>query len=224
MDSTCSVECVVGGYSYGSMIASRLSPSAFISEELLSVTSWPTERQNLSPDHCSAGSSASYAIALQEKATSLARHSIAKTTGRPGPEISTESTAMLPSECNFAFKYLLISPLLPPVSSVLSLFSKETSQVGDPLFRYPVLSLHGSPDTFTSLSKYRSWTENLSSSNGSFVSLEVAGAGHFWQSSDGMDEMLVKLGTWLNKDQSMPHSISSRSYLDTNDSTPERSA
>ncbi|KAI9834389.1 MAG: hypothetical protein M1819_003000 [Sarea resinae] len=110
--------------------------------------------------------------------------------------------------------YLLISPLLPPVSSFITFFSDighrareklpllETSDgfvdsIDRKADRCPTLAVYGDKDVFTSQKKLRKWAEHLVVvTEQRFCFREVAGAGHFWH-EEGVEEMMRKeVGAW----------------------------
>ena len=109
--------------------------------------------------------------------------------------------------------YLLISPLLPPVSRFVTMFTKKwpslspsSSILGDPdsstteakLRAHPSLAIYGSKDMFTSQRKLRKWTEHLVSQPGShFTFSEVTGAGHFWNEQGSESRMKTSIREWL---------------------------
>ncbi|KAI9825914.1 MAG: hypothetical protein M1832_000855 [Thelocarpon impressellum] len=79
--------------------------------------------------------------------------------------------------------YLLISPLLGPVSSLATLFSSpavgRASRVK--LTMQPCLAVFGDRDMFTSPKRLRKWAAELAAARDSlFHTREIAGAGHFW--------------------------------------------
>ena len=114
---------------------------------------------------------------------------------------STTATISMPS-----VRYLLISPLTPPVSTLAapalasSLFWNRSKEGGvqELIGRYPSLVVYGDQDIFTSTKKTRQWAEQVKTSSGSqqLTSIEVEGAGHFWVES-GVEEILrVALREW----------------------------
>lgn len=104
--------------------------------------------------------------------------------------------------------YLLISPLLPPVSTLATMFSKfgvterpeqipssqqlstDTILKRDRFLSHNTLAIYGDKDFFTSQRKLRRWAEHLAGqSNSRFRFREISGAGHFWV-EDGVEEQL----------------------------------
>lgn len=123
--------------------------------------------------------------------------------------------------------YLLISPLLPPVSHFATMFSKlndrhdicsrsdappslnNSSSSSSPapdglsppnrnLANHPTLAIYGTQDFFCSHRKLRTWAENLASQPDSlFRFREVENAGHFWQEVGADKELRRRIREWL---------------------------
>ena len=98
--------------------------------------------------------------------------------------------------------YLLISPVLPPASMFLTMFSglrsdKSHECVGK-FVENPTLAVYGDDDFFTSWKRLRRWAENLRTAPGSrFQFHEVSGAGHFWH-EEGVDKQMRKcIRDWM---------------------------
>jgi pimeloyl-ACP methyl ester carboxylesterase len=119
----------------------------------------------------------------------------------PDHAVSLHDISILPR-----VTYLLVSPLLPPVSGLTTMFSElkfewrssrdsNTSHdtmvsVRTNLTQNPTLAIYGSKDKFTSSRKLHRWADGLKSmSNSSFASQEIQGAGHFWI-EDGVESGL----------------------------------
>ncbi|MCJ1377323.1 hypothetical protein MMC17_000417 [Xylographa soralifera] len=112
--------------------------------------------------------------------------------------------------------YLLISPLLPPVSMFATMFSKPGallkwqgespdgtdgttySVVEDKFRKHATLAVYGDKDFFTSQKRLRKWAEQLSSAIDSrFTFREIHKAGHFWH-EEGVDaEMRKCIREWV---------------------------
>ena len=108
--------------------------------------------------------------------------------------------------------FLLISPVLPPVSSFLTMFSKQQwkprgvsspvivsgDSTNENLERNQTFAIYGDNDFFTSSKKLQRWAAALASQPGSqFVQYEVADAGHFWQ-EDGVESELERaITSWI---------------------------
>ncbi|KAK7553716.1 Alpha/Beta hydrolase protein [Phyllosticta paracitricarpa] len=107
--------------------------------------------------------------------------------------------------------YLLISPLLPPLSFLiapslapstavlpsfsLSLFSSSASRSSssNPLTMHPTLILFGANDGFTGSKRLRAWCSKLAAEAEAEV---VAGAGHFWLEAGAMRQLRGRVKTW----------------------------
>ena len=111
--------------------------------------------------------------------------------------------------------YLLISPLLPPISTFATMFTKLNSRrhrhspfpnerhhgglsfpTGS-LLNHPTLAIYGDKDFFTSPRKLRKWAEHLAEADNSrFRFREIAGAGHFWHEEGVEAELRSTIGCW----------------------------
>ena len=118
--------------------------------------------------------------------------------------------------------YLLISPLLPPVSLFATIFSKlgphglESQRVSkdgpvarchgeEKLTIYTTLAIYGDKDFFTSQKKLRKWAEHLAGERRSrFRFREVAGAGHFWHEQGVEGQMRSAIRDWTQDILSAP--------------------
>ena len=119
---------------------------------------------------------------------------------------------------NLRCNYLLVSPLLPPISTFATMFTKlrapqatgglmephrpaigiSAAPVSTKLTENPTLALYGDQDFFTSHKKLRRWAESLKHVNDTcFDFHEIAGAGHFWH-EDGVElQMRTLIRAWL---------------------------
>lgn len=110
--------------------------------------------------------------------------------------------------------YLLISPLLPPVSNLATMFTRLTAarfragllndsspyNVTESLHSCETLAIYGNRDFFTSQNKLRAWSETLSARPGSrFHFHEVLNAGHFWREEGVEAEMRKTIREWLEQ-------------------------
>lgn len=153
------------GYSYGAMIASHL-PKV---EDVSALFTNPT--------------SSSSAETICSKATELAMT-------RDGPRDENDkkpTQGTLPT-----ISYLLLSPILPPASNLVTLFSNlssvsiegrqiPTAPPAEQLPTHRTLVIYGTDDMFTSEKKLQDWAKTLKDVPGSLVqSQEIAMAGHFW--------------------------------------------
>ena len=97
--------------------------------------------------------------------------------------------------------YLLISPLLPPISALVTMFSafrsKYALQAEGKLVTHSTLAFYGDKDFFTSHKKLRRWAEGLVAKTDShFQFYEIAGAGHFWQEAGAEPQMRESICKW----------------------------
>ena len=194
-------EIVLGGYSYGSLVASHL-PDVDTIVNLLRDASGNTAVR-----------------AIRTTAESIAARSNGKRQPEVQPSAQSNTSSMLDDDSldqlsTSSISYLLVSPLLPPLSGLLTIFSKlsldaaaEVSAEGrrvpcpkpaDQLCRHRTLAIYGNQDGFTSAKKLRKWSEELSgASQGMFQAREIDGAGHFWR-EDGVEmEARQSLREWL---------------------------
>lgn len=112
--------------------------------------------------------------------------------------------------------YLLISPLLPPISTLATMFSKfgnkEGSEHSSPshpgiagseasrekLLVHNTLAIYGDKDLFTSRRKLRDWAEHLACErNSKFRFREIPGAGHFWVGDGVEEQMRAAVREWV---------------------------
>jgi alpha/beta superfamily hydrolase len=127
-------------------------------------------------------------------------------------ETSTASEVELvaPEVC-----YLLVSPLLPPVTFFTTMFfslsfaakkKSSSAPIGAvpasrpdvELVLHPSCAVYGDRDTFASQKKLRKWAESLKQKpNSQFQFFEVNGAGHFWQEENATERMRSSIQKWL---------------------------
>lgn len=97
--------------------------------------------------------------------------------------------------------YLLISPLLPPISTLATMFSNvRLSESQDEKLRInATLVVYGSNDMFASHRKLRKWAEIQQAKAGQkrFQFREIADAGHFWREQAVEEEMRNAIARWL---------------------------
>ncbi|KAL3466039.1 Alpha/Beta hydrolase protein [Aspergillus heterothallicus] len=189
------VHLILGGYSYGSLVASHL-PSSEMVTHIFSDT---------------IQGSPIYEIFL------VARTVCAQWEGEQSPPAeSTQSAKDILQSSDTTISYLLISPLLPPINLFLTLFLDLSLEVDtqasgqrrrircpnptEQLCARRTLSIYGDEDTFTSVSKLRRWSDELKRTPQSgFTSTEIEGAGHFWR-EDGVElEARHALRQWLHQ-------------------------
>ena len=113
-------------------------------------------------------------------------------------------------------RYLLVSPLLPPVSSLATFFShSHTISIKGPasplasgdidykLVSHPTLAIYGEKDFFVSQHKLRTWAEAISKRPSSMFSFHaIADAGHFWHERSSEVAMRQFVRDWLENNGS----------------------
>ena len=194
------VHLILGGYSYGSLVASHL-PAIDVLVDLFENASNGTTLDAIRQIARKVSDRTSEISQPQPMNASSSRDQ------KDGSKNSLQGTTI---------SYLLISPLLPPVSQFLTLFSKfsldvgmETSAQGkqipcpkpvDQMRAHPTLAIYGNEDTFTSAGKLRKWSDETTRMPGSrFESREIDGAGHFWH-EDGVElQARNVLRDWLGR-------------------------
>lgn len=198
------VHLILGGYSYGSLVASHL-PAINVLVDLFENA----------PNGTTLGAVRQIARKVSDRTSEVSQNPT-----RPLPmdafsprDQEDDSKKSLQGT---TISYLLISPLLPPISQFLTLFSKfsldvgmETSAQGkqiscpkpvDQMRAHPTLAIYGNEDTFTSAGKLRKWSDETTRMPGSrFESHEIDGAGHFWH-EDGVElQARNVLRDWLGR-------------------------
>lgn len=99
--------------------------------------------------------------------------------------------------------YLLVSPLLPPIStlaapSVGHMFWNKPKDHHECIVLRPTLSVFGDQDFFTSVKKLRPWAQKLRNERSScFKFKEIPGAGHFWHEHGVEAKLRDTLREWL---------------------------
>jgi pimeloyl-ACP methyl ester carboxylesterase len=91
----------------------------------------------------------------------------------------------------FELSYVLVSPLLPPVSTLTTLpfFSSSTGDHEQKFREHPSLAVFGGRDMFTSAKKVRAWCSTIAEVNSKFRWVEISEASHFWH-EDGVAKRL----------------------------------
>lgn len=191
------IHLILGGYSFGSLIASHL-PAVDVIAELFRNASDDTTLGAIRQIARKVSASTEEQFSAQVQPPSAIPEDHSKKTPRP------------------AISYLLVSPLLPPISLFLTLFSNFSLDVGmktsaggqqipcpkpaDQLHTYGTLVIYGNEDPFTPASKLRTWSDGIERVPGSrFESHEIDGAGHFWR-EDGVEAQARKvLRDWIGR-------------------------
>lgn len=186
------VHLVIGGYSFGSLIASHVPTLDVMLDLFCNGPTTPT-----TPIYKI--SQAARKIAAQST-RHLAEQNPENQTDQPAPRAVT------------TISYLLVSPLLPPVSQLLTAFSALSVNVGgktsaqarpagrpaDQLSAHRTLALFGDQDTFTSARKLQRWSAEMGRMPQSgFRGCEIEGAGHFWRENGVETRARRALQEWL---------------------------
>jgi hypothetical protein len=102
-----------------------------------------------------------------------------------------------------AVRYLLVSPLTPPISTLAApvlghkFWNKSKGDYEDVIGLHTTLAIYGDQDVFTSAKRTRDWSKQLKAMPGSqFSSVEVAEAGHFWVESGVEGKLRDALRCW----------------------------
>jgi pimeloyl-ACP methyl ester carboxylesterase len=122
------------------------------------------------------------------------------------PVVAPETTVPpSPSPLGLDAHYLLISPLLPPISTLTALPLFAPSADADEeahlkKFReWPTLAVFGGRDVFTSAHRLAAWCEERRKANARFDWFEVPGAGHFWHERGAMAEANRHVREWVRR-------------------------
>jgi len=191
-----SIHLILGGYSYGSLIVTHLPP---LTDMLLSI------------QDPAVGTAA---FEIMQKARYIAVETISRAGQVVNPRPSKDNYGPAPAtvggnmlDCKV--QYLLISPLLPPVSfflspsfgSVFGNFNRAAAPSSvTTLTSNPTLAVFGSDDMFTSASKLQTWSKKMQvASHGAFEWLEIDGASHFWREEGVEDKMRQRIARWVSR-------------------------
>ena len=188
------IELIIGGYSYGSMIASHV-PSLDVMIHRFPLQPGPTAPPGTPIDR------------ISRAARKIAAASVPGSAGGGGPDGSQEDEGEF--RAGISISYLLVSPVLPPVSSFLTMFTRLSVDVGDSaqaravgpadqLSGHRTLALFGDEDTFSSVRKLRQWSAELGRmAHSQFRGCEIEGAGHFWREEGVEEEAREVLRGWV---------------------------
>jgi hypothetical protein len=137
-------------------------------------------------------------------------HKSTPSTSTLSSNTSENLTAPMPALPHISPHYLLISPLLPPLSNFLSLstsslffwrhHSEHQPQI---LLQHPTLVVYGTKDMFTSSTKLDAWCKKMDTmaiqNRGSFKWRKVEGAGHFWREKGVEVELRLSVREWVDE-------------------------
>lgn len=159
------------------------------------------------------------------RSTDIARRSLQGSRTKFGVRRSSSEVEVPPSEAKLgtvdvvlpSTHYLLISPLLPPISMFATMFSKaggfrgedahpakptlatSASRADEKFQRHPTLAIYGEKDVFTSYKKHQRWAEQLmAKADSRFTCREIKGAGHFWHEKGVDGQMRGCIRDWVN--------------------------
>lgn len=175
-DASASVNIVFGGYSYGSLIARHIPDAQVICNRFENSSAGSPERD------------------IMTKARELAMEAA-------GIEPDALSSARTPPSLTLRTSYLLISPLLWPVSTALTmqfttLFSKDRGN----LLYHRTLAVFGGNDIFTSSKRLARWARQMAeASSGNFTFEHVHEAGHFWHEPGVGRRLQDAVRAWLEQ-------------------------
>ena len=119
-----------------------------------------------------------------------------------------ESASPRVSVPDVSVRYLLVSPVLPPLAHTLmppvswaGLKGGVEKGTGFGTLTYPTLIVWGSVDSFTSNRRLKAWAERLSKAAGPEMLRwrDFEGAGHFWREPGVMKSMTGEIGEWIRK-------------------------
>jgi hypothetical protein len=109
---------------------------------------------------------------------------------------------------NVRVRYLLVSPVLPPLAHTLvppvswaGLKGGVEKGSGFGALNCPTLIVWGSVDSFTSNRRLKAWAERLSKVAGPEILRwrDFEGAGHFWREAGVMKAMTGEIGEWVRE-------------------------
>ncbi|KAI5803911.1 Alpha/Beta hydrolase protein [Geopyxis carbonaria] len=191
------VELLLGGYSYGALIAASCTGAPRDEEGSADYRrAVAAARESGRAWYCSHGLAGRTSYSSPRKSTSrrpalphpatapAAIHTAPATAGPIATDVATTKpdTSTKPGT-KIRLRYILISPPLPPISSLLLLGSSLPPLMSAPEPRdgVAVLAAWGGQDAFTALRKYRKWASRMEGVWGErWTGVEVEGAGHFW--------------------------------------------
>ncbi|RAL15976.1 uncharacterized protein BO97DRAFT_383874 [Aspergillus homomorphus CBS 101889] len=196
-DGPDAVQLILGGYSYGSMIASSLPHLDLVAEVV-------RKSNHGTPMHEIYQISQDLVYCLEEDKDVLEKPSATFQEMKQAADAIQRTT----------IAYLLISPILPPINQLLTIFVKPSLDIGvyepsnrrsipcpkpaDQVCAHDTLALYGTQDTFTSVHKLQNWSKELSQTPLSrFQSAEIDRAGHFWREDGVRSQARDAIRNWL---------------------------
>ena len=211
------IDIVLGGYSYGALIAMRLPPMEEILKRFSKIQGSGTVEDQIRQT-VEATLGLDY---LDERNRESSRSLLEMTVDADLPYQRAQAQAQAQAqarECEVSrrrgskillvrLSYLFVSPILPPLAWLLGGVGvvgggecRETGQgvqVQSSTSRYPKLAIVGDGDGFTSVKRVLKWAQERSAE---FA--EVPGAGHFWVEVGAVERLKSRVAKWINdKDQ-----------------------
>lgn len=183
---------VFAGYSYGSMIASRIHGPQTVNQILGEHRPSPAAYDRRTR-------------AIHAQATKLVTEKVRSINGEENDYMATsESIGLDPFKELIQPSHLLVSPILPPITGLLtplsgrSLFRTNAKEY-EHLTTHPTLAIWGSEDVFTSTARLRSWATSLTTlADGpcQFKWSDVDRVGHFWQGLSDLNSLRGHIQRW----------------------------
>ncbi|CAI7663522.1 unnamed protein product [Penicillium glandicola] len=178
-ENSTDIRLILGGYSYGSLIASHV-PALDTMLDLFQCAPTTISTSKATPIH-----------EIRSTAKRIATLSLEKLQTSASLTDALDLRALATS-----ISYLLVSPLLPPISQFLTVFSTLSLKVktetpegphipcprpADQQSAHHTLALFGNQDTFTSAEKLQKWSDEMvHMPRSQFQFRMIEGAGHFW--------------------------------------------
>ncbi|KAJ5503397.1 hypothetical protein N7463_006271 [Penicillium fimorum] len=194
--SSSDIRLILGGYSYGSLIASHV-PTLDTMLDLFQSAPTTTSTNKTTPTY--------EIMSTAKRITALSLEQLQVTHSlTDAPDLRAFTTSIA---------YLLVSPLLPPITQFLTVFSTlslkvKTETPGGPHIPCPrpadqqsthhTLALFGDQDTFTSAGKLQRWSDEMvQMPRSQFQFRMIDGAGHFWRENGVEMRARHALKEWL---------------------------
>ncbi|KAL7268545.1 Lipase 5 [Rhizina undulata] len=220
VDAGNEVVLVLAGYSYGSLITSLLPPTSTILQYLIE-DSGPGKAYLSSLDSAQASARRYWDSHSPRRTSYSSRRGRSSEIPREEAVRLEEEDARDAQEWTIRTGYVLVSPLLPPVSNFLTGFGGASGIINslglagifrksedgnqrsalenslmDPEHRRRELMLvvYGTQDNFTAVKKYRRWREKVPPE---VEAVEVEGAAHFWREEGAMEALEREVGRWV---------------------------
>ncbi|KAF2402685.1 hypothetical protein EJ06DRAFT_579958 [Trichodelitschia bisporula] len=197
-DNPDTVPFILAGYSYGSLITTHLPTPAAIFTRAYGPASGPALRR------------VAWDLAVVSAARGHTGRAIPNAASfRPPPRpvyTSSHNTAELAvTQIGLVFQpaYLLLSPLLAPVSTFTAIpfgtqaLQREKGALAKQLAEHPSLAVFGGEDGFTAARKVRAWAAGIEGPGSRFKAVEVPGAGHFWRENGVLGVLRGVVGGWI---------------------------